>query len=293
MNVSGLVGYSLLEHNNKNILILADVHDGVEYCKNESTSISNWLKNRKNNNQILLEEVNFKNLHLVDLWTNSKHTQELKKLSKEYEYEINSVDIRPLLLPFSWEMLGDNNKYHKILLREYLIHINEFFYNSGYVYNTIIIKEISKLNNNKYINKINLHYKIIKDIYIDFLKLNKHLLNETMINIYNYTKHYVNQNNLNTLNEINNIISLIMEWYIVLLALNTNENTIIHCGLAHTSKIVKTLEKIYKFNIIKQNGLNDINNIKDDTTIHNACIMITNDINNKFNKKYYFKFGFT
>ena len=43
MNTYGLVGYTLLEKDNKNILIFADIHDGVTYCDN-STGISEWFK---------------------------------------------------------------------------------------------------------------------------------------------------------------------------------------------------------------------------------------------------------
>ena len=35
--LSGSVGYTLLEYNNMFVLLFADIHDGIEYCKKNET----------------------------------------------------------------------------------------------------------------------------------------------------------------------------------------------------------------------------------------------------------------
>ena len=59
--LSGATGYTILSRNNKVILLLADIHDGVNYCNRNQPhiKISDFLKKKKNNNQILLEEFLF------------------------------------------------------------------------------------------------------------------------------------------------------------------------------------------------------------------------------------------
>lgn len=276
MNTYGLVGYTLLEKDNKNILIFADIHDGVTYCNNNSIGISDWLKSRFNKNQILIEEVSLKNVKLKDLWPGSRHTQELKKLVKNYNSNVSAVDIRPLLIPFSWELLEKYPKMGILSFGKYLIYIDDFFNSNGVLYNTIIINELNKLKTNKYYQKILLHYKIIKEEYL-VLK-NNNDLDIPIIKIYKKQ---------DLLEEVNNIISFIMEWYIVLLSLNSYNNTIIHSGLAHTTRLNNILEKFYNFNIIEKKGLNHMRDIDYDK-VYSACIMIPEHINSRFNKKFGF-----
>lgn len=276
MNIDGLVGYTLLEKDNKNILIFADIHDGVTYCNDNSVGISDWIKGRFNNNQVLIEEVSLKNVKLKDLWPGSKHTQELKKLVKNYNSNVNAIDIRPLLIPFSWELLEKYPEFGNVTLGKYLKPIDDFFNNTGLLYTTIMVKEVEKLKNNKYYQKILLHYKIINEEY-KVLKFNNNL--NTLLSVL-YKKKDI-------LEEINNIISFIMEWYIVLLSLNTTRHTIIHSGLAHTTRLNNVLEKFYNFNIIEKKGLNHMKDIDYDK-VYSACIMMPDHINSRFNKKFGF-----
>ena len=57
--------------------------------------------------------------------TRQRHP-ELKKLAFESK-DINSFDIRPLLLPFSWELIEVDKKLGSYKLKEYLKLIDEFF----------------------------------------------------------------------------------------------------------------------------------------------------------------------
>jgi hypothetical protein len=91
----------------------------------------------------------------------------------------------------------------------------------------------------------------------------------------------------NILEDVNHLTSLVMEWYIVLLSLNSYKNTIIHSGLAHTTRLNNILQKFYNFKIIDKKGLNYMKNINFDK-VYSACIMIPENVNNKFNKKFGF-----
>jgi hypothetical protein len=275
MNIYGLVGYTLLEKDNKNILIFADIHDGVTYCNN-SEGISDWLKGRINNNQILVEEVQLKNVNLKDLWPNSKHTQELKSLVKNYNSNVDAVDIRPILIPFSWELLDKYPKLGNISIRNYLLFLDNFFEGKGVLYNTIISNEVNKLKDNKYYKKILIHYIIVKD---EFYSLKRKMNLDKKI-IYYFKKK-------NQLENINHLISLVMEWYIVLLSLNSSKNTIIHSGLAHTTRLNNILEKFYDFKIVDKKGLNYMKHLNYDK-VYSACVIIPEHIKSRFNKKFGF-----
>lgn len=47
--LSGATGYTILSRNNKVILLLADIHDGVNYCNRNQPhiKISDFLKKKK------------------------------------------------------------------------------------------------------------------------------------------------------------------------------------------------------------------------------------------------------
>jgi len=77
-----------------------------------------------------------------------------------------------------------------------------------------------------------------------------------------------------------------MEWYIIVLILNSDKNIIIHTGLAHSSKLILMLTKYYKFNQLEYKGINFFDELKEKykDTIPQACIFF--DDNTKFKKKY-------
>ena len=70
MYISGSIGFTLLHGYNKYILLFADVHDGVKYCKQDSIMIDKWLT-ANDNNDILLEEImKDHQFNLKELWPN-------------------------------------------------------------------------------------------------------------------------------------------------------------------------------------------------------------------------------
>ena len=121
MNLSGSIGYTLLSNNNKNILVFADAHSEVIYCKDNFIKISDFFRKLLNNEnyQILLEEVNRSRVKLLELWPNSEHIQNLKNLYLNNKTKIIPVDIRPYFYQFHWEIIETEKykEYGNILLK--------------------------------------------------------------------------------------------------------------------------------------------------------------------------------
>ncbi len=277
MNISGSVGFTLLKHKilDKYILLLADVHDGVSYCEDESIYIDKWLMNKgmKYSNDILLEEISRENINkLQELWPSSPHTQNLKNLSIKNK-KIKLIDIRHLLIPFSWELCRTNVAMGKTILKKYLEILNSFFnLRKTQLMMNYVLPEILKLKE-KQDFKVSLitHFNEIKNLYLEFISENKSLMDTDLLTI--------QQNNEGVLEKINNLLSLIMEWYVILLIHNNDKNIIIHIGLAHSDRILDILNKVYQFNIHIQNG---INKMEDTYKPLHSCININNTINNIF-----------
>lgn len=269
MYISGSMGYTLFKYMNKKILLFSDIHDGVNYCSNaDSQFISEYLYNHSGKNKILLEEaVKDDSLKLRDLWPNSKHTQELKQLSIKYQKEIISTDIRPLFIPFSWEVAEINSKYYSIPIKKYLERIDSFFNNKNdYIYN--------KYFNSHLCNDIvSTHFNELKNKYLEL---------RPSANIHK-TIGYFKENYLNCLYNINNILDLILELYMIILIICGEDNTyIIHTGIAHSSRMTEFMKEYYKFEIIKQSGTNEIKHIKEPPL---ACLYLPTDVKDMFNKK--------
>ncbi len=277
MYLSGSVGYTLLKHKHmdKFILLLADIHDGVSYCNQDSMMIDKFLSIKDDNN-VLLEEAVRETLDLKDLWPGAEHTQRLKKLNRTNQ-KIKPVDIRPLLIKFSWELLeiNDNDTQSNMTLKAYLSLIDDLFnFRNTKLMRKYFVPEIKKLDkvNIKIKELLLQHFDEMRELYFEFMNTNKSNLDKPMITLY--------QNNQNELEEINNITSMIMEWYILLLVLNSNTNSILHLGLAHSNRILDFLLDVYSFNVIKKSGINMIEEINSNEPA--ACLMVPDEVNNKF-----------
>lgn len=330
MLVSGSVGYTLFEKNNKKILVFADVHDGVDYCKETSESMSEYLDKQLGKSQILLEETiptqilgdQANKLQLTDLWPNSKHTQELKKFANDNSDTIKAIDIRPILIPFSWELIEQNKNLGGFIFANYIKFIDNFFKKKHFLFEKLITKELDKLDNisQKSINKLQtssyylflpLIYLLVKNTMsdteqpqqqkdiikqdnIDKAKIIDHLdeIHEMFLVLKMETKKdmdkplsYFMIEREEVLHKVNYILSLIMEWYMILLISNIKKNTIIHTGLAHSSNLVILLEKYYKYNKISQYGVNDISQFENEN-MPISCVKLPADVGDKFNRKF-------
>ncbi len=270
MLLSGSVGFTLLSNKdiNKTILILADVHDGVNYCKNDSVMIDRWLAYKSLDNDVLLEEAIREGLSLTDLWPGAVHTQRLKQLNR-LNPKIKPVDIRPLLIPYSWELLYTNNKpeLNNTPLNKYLQNIDDLYnFRKTKLMMKYIVPEIKKLLDNSIKKKLLIHFNEMKDYYMDYINDNEYL-NKTIKEIYDTNK--------DILEDINNMTTMIMEWYILLLLFNSNTNSIVHLGLAHSNRLLDFLQEIYNFSVMKKSGVNEIAEITDNPK---ACIIMPDDI---------------
>ncbi len=282
MNISGSVGFTLLKHNilNKYVLLFADVHDGVSYCSRgsrgsiDSIFIDKWLMTKSlkdDNNDILLEEVLRNYLSkLKELWPSSIHTQNLKRLSINNK-KIKLVDIRPLLIPFSWELCDTDMELGQFTLKKYLENLDNLFnFKPSNLMINNILPEVLKIKEpyKRYVVK---HFYEIKELYLEFINTYNYLMNRQLFNI---LKTYSS-----ALEKINNLLSLLMEWYIIVLIHNSSKNTIIHIGLAHSNSVLDLLLNIYNFKIVYQQG---INKMEDTYKPLHACVNVNSNINNIF-----------
>ncbi len=277
MNISGTVGYTLLKHKYiyKYVLMFADVHDGVNYCNDNSIMIDDFLNNKDYNNILLEEIVRDNESILTDLWPSSLHTQKLKTLNRNNK-KIRPVDIRPLLVPFSWEILENKPEMGNIKFSIYLIPlINLFELKPTKIFKRYIIPEMNYIDESKTFKvSLKTHFLEMKKLFEEFKEKHSNYMNYDLIYIYN--------NHTDILYILNDIISAIMEWYILLLIHNNDKNTIVHIGLAHSEKVLEFLTKVYQFRIVQENGINKLIDINDLNINANACTRIPLDINKLF-----------
>lgn len=258
----GSIGYTYLKNdinNPKFILVLADDHSKLPYCNNY-IMISDWLKGKIDTNNILLEEVPRDNKELKELFINSDHTQKLKEFFFDNSEFIHGIDIRPMLIKFSWELL-ELTTMPDITLKSYLEEIDNFFKNEEYI---------------KIINSICcIQFKIIKKFYLDYKTKYNDYLEMQLLDIFNHNKII--------LEELNATLDNIMEFYTILNIFKTEldkKNTIIHTGLLHAEKIVFWLTLIYSYEIIEEKGITTIDNIES-MPITNGCLQLSKIIDNQ------------
>ena len=270
--LSGATGYTILSKNNKDILLLADIHDGVNYCINnmDYNNIDDFLNEKSNNYQILLEEsIIDPSLDLTDLWPNSEHTSDLKNL-KETNNKIIPTDIRPYLIPFSWQLYKSNKKYKECPIKKYLFYFYEFFNNKGHVYENYIFPYYEFINDNEKIIFINIFINI-KNIFLELAVIHDGKLFSDILKDVD-SNSYKESDGESYMHSIDNINSLIMEYYMLLLIFSEKRASIIHTGLAHSTRIKLILVEKFNFQIVEDVDMTHIDNYTgSDTT--NACII--------------------
>ena len=248
MLLSGSIGVIILKKKSKIIYVLSDDHSNSIYCSNNGNNhkdISKFLKDKLElGEQILLEEVPRDGFELKELWPDSPHTQNLKNLFLETD-NIHGIDIRPYLIPFSWDVFeieGESSKFKNIKLIDYLDKLNKFFKAKGPFFTKIFnpaYKSIKLRNSGlgKQLNSIRKYYFNILDK-IDGKK-----------SVYYY---FIYDRCI--LDMIDILCSNIMEFYTILLAFSTNKKSYIHTGLFHSNSIFKQLIGNYNFTIHYKHG---------------------------------------
>jgi hypothetical protein len=254
--INGIIGYTILKKDGVTLIIFADSHDGTINCGNNQIYISDYFRDiiKNNNVAILLEEPpRLKNSLLVDIWTESKHTQKLKELYLSCEKYIKGIDIRYLIIPFSWEVESDLK--NKTTLNQYIENFRLFFeFKFEYVkYKLEYLYTEDYCMNSEFKNIFfELHQK-----FNDLIDKNKEYLSMFISEIV-----IKNVKLLEKLNEINNKI---MEYFAVFKIkkkiINKKNIIIVHAGLYHTTSIINVLKKHFGFEESKKAGVNNINEI--------------------------------
>jgi hypothetical protein len=268
IKLNGSIGYTLLSNNKHKVLVLADVHSKLPYCKENSKYISEWFKTKFNKTNLLLEEVPRRDTHkLEELWLSSPHTQKLKDLYIDNPEIINAIDIRPFLIPFSWELVFDKS-VKDIKLKHYLIFIDSFFK----LEHPYLKQTLGEIYTEDYLRKSDLgnHFVDIKKILMKLIENNNTYLNKMIRQIVEEDKNF--------LEKINYLISRCMEWYCIALIYKNkqnNQNFIIHAGLFHTDNIVEDLVKYHHYTIIEQDG---VNSMDEKYNNHSGCLHLPVEI---------------
>jgi hypothetical protein len=265
-NIYGTIGYTYLEGINK-VIVFADMHDTLPNCLDKNPiNVSDWFKTKFQSSKILLEEVNRDGFKLKELWTHSPHTQSLKNLFIENQHIINPIDVRPYLVPYSWELVDETKN---VILKDYLVKINNFFkLDHTFFQSNLSLYLLSNLIN----TTLGTHFLILKKKFTILLNNNKQYINKTIIDIKN--------NNIQLLNNINELLDDIMEWYICAqIIFNSNKSVILHTGLAHSDIVIKLLVLLYNYKIINSNGINQLSQFSNTMS---GCIQLPNDIDIQF-----------
>ncbi len=248
-NLYGTIGYTVLSHGQtgKKIIVFADKHDNLPECDNK-TNIAQWFKEKMHTSKILLEEVPRDSVHLAELWSDSTHTQELKNLYLENPHVINGLDIRPLLIPFSWEIVDTFEPAHNITVKQYLNKIDNFFtLRISYLVENLPNYNISQLPG----TKLGKHFLLLKNNFKKIVETNKAFLYLTV--------NTVKTLNLEFLELINLLLDQIMEWNICAnIMANSDKSIIVHAGLAHSDKLVQLLQSHYQYDKINEIGINNL-----------------------------------
>ena len=269
-NIYGSIGYTLLKKENI-IIVFADKHDSIPTCK-DNIDMANWFKTKFKTSIILLEEIpRKKESKILELWDQSQHTKMLKDLYLENPSIVKPVDIRHYLLPFSWEIINTESIYD-ITLTKYMLDIDRCLsMKNQYLLANCKLYDAKKLI---YL-QLGKHFLVIKDI---FKKL---IIKGDKLNILNNKIIKVRENNVEYLEEINNLISMIMEWYIcACIYMYRNQPLIIHVGLAHSEQVIKALCDTYNYTLVEEQGINKL--IEIDNPKLSGCVQISDNLNAQF-----------
>ena len=301
LNISGTIGLSILENENNKIFIFYDDHQNKKYCKDNffiSNLLDNIIKNPKYNKDtcLILEEPFIKNSDKIKiLWSDSKHLLYFRKF---YSKIINKcgkdkvcfgfpADIRLSLLDISIEEIMDNVEIDK-----YKIKIFDYF---KYILFLFDIEPIIIKNNNiinflkqvfsKYTKStyyIELEKKII-NFYNKFIKDNKEIIINNFIKTlspehynFKYNKGYpfIKTNDIYFFDEIDKILSGIMEFFIIIMiTLLPYKFKFIYAGYYHSNNIKHILINTYNYKLITDYGITENIEIINEATINN-CINV-------------------
>jgi hypothetical protein len=254
---------------NKIVILLGDVHSGVDYCDSDVDSVTtvdlldSFLEHKKEDLEftVLLEEVDRRGVKLSELWPDAIHTQELKEWYLDKAKKIVAIDIRPYLVPFSHQKLVFNKekKIDDVLdkketvmkIDKYLKQLDSFFELEGDLSDESVyfFKIVLKLLKNKKVKSgLCEMYNTLKDKYSKMKRDYEIDYELRFLDTYKRSKEFFDK--------LEDLKLNIMDWYTVLHLLQ-DKNSVVHLGLAHYNNVATILVNKFGFEVIKNSKLCD------------------------------------
>jgi len=244
IKIYGAIGYTILNQScifpNTEILLIADMHDEpIKECSSKQIMIDDFLKIfLKKNYKIILEEIP-STKELVEIFPQSVHIKNLRKLYLDNQDKIIAVDIRLDLLDTT---LLENSP---LPITIHLITLFEFFMIKSNLFNNYILKSyyLKLLKKFRNLIKIYIKYLIKKSSDIDKNKLTEiiHSFDDLLVHIMDYYT-------------ICKLYDILKE--------NKYNKIVINCGLYHVEQLEKNIIKYLKFNLKKTEGVTKIKDTK-------------------------------
>ena len=264
IEISGIIGISILKKKNKFFIIIYDDHSNTNYCNNKLFYISNlleFLENKLKNIVFFIEDYN-ENNDKYFIW--DKNITHLTKLNNFLSNKKNNknwifTDIR---------LYFEKNLYDNL---KYIFDLTDKNDNPKLIE---LKKEI-----NKFI-KIDYLKKFFENLKKKFVSLNiKHKNNKLIFN-YFFKGYLINDYNINDYDyELDLILENLMEFYTICkVNFNKNKINIFNYGLLHSINFAYYL-KLSGCEIIYENGIteSDFDNITDLDKLENdvkSCVYI-------------------
>lgn len=298
VNISGAIGLTILKKNDTIVYIFYDDHSNVKYCKgNFLNDIVEKFIYKNKNTCLLLEEPFTDNFNNIKFLWNNKHVNSFRKFYIKVMEKCTlekicyafPIDLRLELFDLSIEELIsniNNDEYFK----DYDKTIENYFENINYLFDITVLPPVLQKRTSIliFIKKIfilyekNFHYKILKNkikfFFDKFINLNKkekikNFLRKNYSNNFYYEEGYPfnNKNEISFSDELDKIISAIMEFYcIILINILKQKYKMLYMGYYHSNNIKYILLKYYNFKEIYSTGIT--NNVENDN--YENCINV-------------------
>jgi hypothetical protein len=298
INIAGVIGLTVLldEKTNNKVFLFYDDHENMNYCPNSQHFINELLESligNSNEYMLILEEPFVENYDKIQvLWDNVTHlclfrdfySKIIKKCSKDSICNGFPVDVRLVLIDIS-PYLDDYSNVN-ISLSDYFKKISYLFdVTSGpsvCVGGTVGILTFLKKVFSSYTHTF--HYKQLKKkvnaFYQEFIKDNMHsklcdLSDNREMNYvckYPFIDHAIN----NFFDEIDKLLSAIMEFYmIILINIFKNKKKIIYAGYYHCNNLKHILSSYYGYKEIYNTGITEQIETSDNVK---SCISVPKEL---------------
>ena len=272
VNISGSVGTTILEKNNKIYIIFYDIHNNNNYCKNNILYISDFFKQLNKYNISYFIEDYKENFSQYYIWHNDEgtHLNKFNKYISQYKYckNWNFTDIRLYI--------GDKN--------DDIINSLNYIFNLDYCNSNKDLKKLKSFFTSSTDEFAKYYFNVLKSKYINIIN-NKNNNNKNLFK-YFYKGYIINNNKFNNYEyEINLLLDSLMELYtLILLNKNSSKINILYYILLHSINFVYYLKlsgcKVIYDNYT-ENKISDIYNLDNMSNLQ-SCTNINMSILSKY-----------